>query len=107
MAVAVVVNDGLAWWAEGDFHLLGLGDLWSHLDVGSLSDAQTAIQSHLSASLWTWVVRPLLAVPAVAAFLVLGLFFLWLGRRPGPAEPALLTGSRRPRRRRHRGGGLS
>ena len=25
MAVAAIVHDGLAWWTEGSFHLLGLG----------------------------------------------------------------------------------
>jgi hypothetical protein len=42
MAIAAIVHDGLAWWTEGSFHLLGLGDLWSHLDMRSLVDAQTA-----------------------------------------------------------------
>ena len=36
LAIAAVVHDALAWWTEGSFHLLGLGDLWSHLDVRSL-----------------------------------------------------------------------
>jgi len=44
MAVAAIVHDGLAWWTEGSFHLLGLGDLWAHLDTRSLADAQTAVQ---------------------------------------------------------------
>ena len=101
MAVAVVVHDTLAWWTEGAFHLLGLGDLWSHLDIGSLNNAQVAVQRHLSVRLWHWVVRPVLMIPALPAFLVLGLVFLWLGNRSAPVEPNLLTGSR-PRRRRHR-----
>ena len=29
LAVAAIVHDGLIWWSEGSFHLLGLGDLWS------------------------------------------------------------------------------
>ena len=52
MAVAAIVHDGLVWWTEGSFHLLGLGDLWSHLDVRSLSDVQSAVQRHVSAALW-------------------------------------------------------
>ena len=103
MAVAVVVQDVLAWWTEGALHLLRLGDLWSHLDVGSFNDAQTAVQRHLSGGLWKWVIRPVLAVPALAAFLVLGLAFLWFGQRKGVPAPDLLTGSRK-RRRRTRGG---
>ena len=107
MAVAVVVHDCLVWWTEGAFRLLGLGDLWSHLDIRSLNDAQTAVQRHLSANLWNWVIRPILVIPALAAFLILGLLFQWLGHRAGPPAPNLLTGARPPRRRRNRGGGLS
>jgi hypothetical protein len=104
MAVAAVVHDCLVWWAEGTFHLLGLGDLWSHLDVRSLGDAQAAIQRHLSVSLWNWLVRPVLMIPALPAFLVLGTVFLWLGGRVGDGPPGgFVLGSRPPRRRRSRG----
>ena len=104
MAVAAVVHDCLAWWTEGTFHLLGLGDLWSHLDVRSLSDVQTAIQRHLSVSLWNWLVQPVLMIPALPAFLVLGTVFLWLGGRVGDGAPeGFVLGSRPPRRRRSRG----
>ena len=104
MAIAAIVHDGLAWWTEGSFRLLGLGDLWSHLDMRSLSDAQIAIQRNVSSALWTWLIRPLLGIPVLPAFLVLGLFFLWLGNRGGGhPEPGFLIGSRPPRRRRNRG----
>ena len=105
MAVAAVVHDGLAWWTEGTFHLLGLGDLWSHLDVRSLGEAQSVVQRHLSVSLWNWLVRPILLVPALPAFLVLGVIFLWLGGREGEAAESggFVIGSRPPRRRRSRG----
>ena len=82
MAIAAIAHDGLAWWTEGSFHLLGLGDLWSHLDTRSLADAQTAVQRRVSSGLWFWLVRPVLMVPVLPAFLVLGLFFLWIGNRP-------------------------
>ena len=104
MAVAAVVHDGLAWWTEGSFHLLGLGDLWSHLDMRSLSDTQTAIQRHVSSALWFWLVRPVLMVPVLPAFLALGFFFLWIGNRGGDRpDTGFLLGARPPRRRRHRG----
>ncbi len=103
-AVAAIVHDGLTWWSEGSFHLLGLGDLWSHLDVRSLSDAQSAVQRHVSTALWSWIVRPILMIPALPAFLALGFVFLWLGSRSGgDADPGFAIGSRRPRRRRSRG----
>ncbi len=103
MAVAVVVHDGLAWWSEGSFRLFGLGELWSQLDIGSLNRAQAAVQRHLSGSLWTSVVGPVLTVPAVLAFLGLGVFFLWIGRSRAPEAPAFIGGGR-TRRRRSRGG---
>ena len=83
LAIAAVVHDALAWWTEGSFHLLGLGDLWSHLDMRSLSDAQSAVQRHVSTALWNWIVRPILLIPALPTFLALGLIFLWLGNRTG------------------------
>ena len=104
MAVAAIVHDGLAWWTEGSFHLLGLGDLWSHLDMRSLGDAQNAVQRHLSSTLWNWIIRPVLRIPALPAFVALGLLFLWFGGR-GDARPesGFLMGARPPRRRRNRG----
>jgi hypothetical protein len=49
------------------------------------------------------MMRPLLTVPAVPAFLVLGGVLLWIGRRDlGRPDPGVLMGSR-PRKRR---GGL-
>jgi hypothetical protein len=103
MAVAVAVRDLLAWWTEGGVHLVSLGELWSRLDVASLGSVRTAVQRHLSPSLWAWIVRPVLAVPALVAFLALGVALLWLGRPRTVAEPRVLTGSRsRPRRRRNR-----
>jgi hypothetical protein len=103
-AVAVAVRDALSWWFDAALHLMSLGELWSHLAGGSLSDARTAVQGHLSSGAWTWVVRPGLSIPAVAAFLVLAILLLRLGHRAAPAEPGLLTGSRPSRRRRSRGG---
>ncbi len=104
LAVAAVVHDGLAWWAEGAFHLLGFGDLWSHLDARSLADTQSAVQRHLSAVLWSWIVRPVLIVPVLPAFLVVGLVCLWLGERGGrQRDLGFFIGSRPPRRRRSRG----
>ncbi len=107
MAVAVVVHDGLAWWSEGSFHLFGLGELWSQLDIGSLNGAQGAVQRHLSGSFWTSVVGPVLTVPAVLAFFGLGVFFLWIGGRSRAPEAPAFIGGGRTRRRRGRSGGLS
>lgn len=104
MAVGAVVYDALSWWSEGAFRLLALGDLWSRLDLGSLNRVENGLQHRLSGVLWRGVLLPILGVPALPAFVIAGVFFLWLGRRVGSrAEPAFLGGSSRPRRRRSRG----
>ena len=104
LAVAVFVHDLLTWWSQGSYPFSTLGSLWAHLDPASLGNTQTSARRHLSGILWTWMMRPLLTVPAVPAFLVLGLVLVWIGRRDsGRSQGDFLMGSR-PRRRR---GGLS
>jgi hypothetical protein len=109
MTVAAAVQNGLNWWSEGAFRLLGLGDLWAHLDYGSLAATQAFVTKHVSSHAWTWGALPLLRLPAVPVFLVLGLFCLWIGQPAGENRRAVLgevgfgSGSRRPRRRRSRG----
>ena len=95
--------DGLNWWSEGAFRLLALGDLWSRLDLGSLIRVENGLQHRLSGVLWRGLMLPILRIPALPTFVIMGVFCLWLGRRIGSrADPALLGGSR-PRRRRSRG----
>jgi hypothetical protein len=104
MAVGAVVYDGLAWWSDGALRLLPLGELWSRVDLDSLNRAQSIVERHLSAGLWTWAVLPILKVPALPAFLIAGTFFLWLGRRIGSRSDVSFIGARAPRRRRPRSG---
>lgn len=113
MTVAAAVQNGLTWWSESAFRVLTLGDLWAHLDYGSLARTQAFFTRHVSAHGWTLAVRPVLGLPAVPAFLIIGLFCLWIGgrastgegRRGRRREGGFVGGSRRPRRRRS--GGLS
>jgi hypothetical protein len=106
LAVAAIVQDGLSWWSEGAFRLLALGDVWSRLDYGSFNGAETFVITHVSSRLWAWIVLPVLRLPALPAFLVLGFFCLWAGQ-PGNRrreQPSMV--SSRPRRRRRARGGL-
>jgi len=104
MAVAAIVNDCLAWWSEGVFRLLSLGELWARLDFGSLRQSEAAVR-HFSSRLWDIVVAPLLGLPALPIFTMAGVILLWVGRRIGSgASPRFVVGSRPPRRRRGRGG---
>ena len=104
MAVGAVVYDGLVWWSEGALRLLPLGELWSRVDLDSMNRAQSAVQQHLSAGLWSWVALPFLKLPALPMFVIVGTLFLWLGRRVGSRAEAGFIGSRPPRRRRPRSG---
>jgi hypothetical protein len=107
LAVAIVVQDGLTWWSEGAFRLLALGDVWSRLDYGSLNSAESYLEGHVSSRVWAWIVLPVLRIPALPAFLVLGLALLWFGQgSAGRSEPRYIVSTRRPRRRR-RSSGLS
>ena len=100
LGVGAVVFDGLTWWSDGGFRLLALGDLWSRVDLASLD----ALRQDVSGAVWSSLLMPVLRVPALAAFVIGGVVFLWLGRRIGSrAEPSFLGGSRPPRRRRARG----
>jgi hypothetical protein len=101
-AVAAVVNDCLAWWSEGAFRLLSLGELWGRVGPGSLHHAQGWLEGVLAGRPWRYLAQPLLKLPALPVFVAGGLFLLWLGRRSiGRPEAHFISGSR-PRRRRHR-----
>src|SRR5260370_35841616 len=90
MAVGAVVYDGLVWWSEGVLRLLPLGELWSRLDLDSMTRAQSAAQRHLSVGMWNWVALPILKLPALPMFLIVGTMFLWLGPPiGGPAQAGL------------------
>lgn len=101
LAVAVTVNDALAWWSESHLHLVTLGELWGKLGPGSLADTQRSVQRFANPSLWQVLARPVLAVPAMPVFLGSGLLLLWAGSRPaGRLEPGTIMRTRPPRRRR-------
>jgi hypothetical protein len=108
MTVATAVQNGLTWWSEGAFRFLTLGDVWAHFDYGSLLATQAFLTRHVSAGVWTWSMLPLLHVPALPVFLILGLFCLWRGQSNGEGRRRrrsadFAVGSRRPKRRRSRG----
>jgi len=107
LAVAAAMQDGLTWWSEGAFRLLALGDMWSHLDYDSLNSVESYLIAHVSSRLWAWIILPILRLPALPVFLILGIACLWIGQANGRrSEPRSIISSRRPRRRR-RSSGLS
>ncbi len=107
LSVAVAVRDGLFFWSEGAFHPLRLGELWLQLDFASLEALKSLTVRHLSPAVWARLAAPVLALPALPFFVVVGLLSLWFGQRRGErADSGFVLGSQRPRRRR-RGGSLS
>jgi len=105
LAIAAVVNDCLAWWSEGVFRLLSLGELWTRLSFGSLQSTQTFLAGHARGLLWLWFLMPVLSLPALPILALAGMILLWIGRRmSGGAEGGFVLGSRPRRRRRGRGG---
>ena len=103
-AIAAAVNDCLAWWSEGVFRLLSLGELWTRLSLGSLQSAQSFLSSHARGLLWSWFLMPILKVPALPILALAGTMLLWIGRRiGGQTKGGFVLGSSPPRRRRGRG----
>ena len=104
LAIAIAVHDGLFWWSDGAFHPMGLGDLWQQLDYVSLQSLEMVVSRHLSVMAWARIAAPILKLPALPVFVIVGLLLLWLGQsRDDRPEPGFLLNSRRPRRRRSRG----
>lgn len=95
MAVAAIVHDGLAWWSEGAFRLMPLGELWSRFDYGAVHP----VQGHPSNPLWRGLIVPVLTTPALPVFTILGVILLWVGRRIGSRIDPRFLSSSRPRRR--------
>jgi hypothetical protein len=104
LAVAVAVNDVLAWWSDSNLHLLTLGELWGKLAPGSLAETQRSVQRFGNPSLWQILARPVLTVPAIPLFLGLGLLLVWAGTRTADRPDPGTIMSTRPRRRRRRAG---
>lgn len=108
LAVAALVYDGLTWVSSGAFRLVPLGELWGQLDPAALYALEKDPARGFFSSLGRWLLLPVLALPALPVFAVLGLLLLRLGQ-PRTREPkpvGFVLGARPPRRRR-RGGGLS
>ena len=84
-SVAIAVRDGLHWWAERTFHALSLGELWLLLDFGSLQSLESSVMRHLSSMAWARLAAPVLAVPALPVFVVVGAFEV--ARRKADGRP--------------------
>ena len=82
-ALVVLGRDLIAWYMEGRFAPIAIGQLWFDIHPGSLEMLRPAIQQHLHPALWNWVVQPVLRWYAFPTLLVLGLLLMLLCRRRG------------------------
>jgi hypothetical protein len=108
LALAVAVHDLLFWWSDGAFHPMTLRELWLQLDYASLQSLERFVARHLTPVLWTQLAGPILRLPVLPIFVIVGLLLIWLGqRREERSEPSGFILASRPRRRRRRSSSLS
>ncbi|PCJ61094.1 MAG: hypothetical protein COA65_02440 [Rhodospirillaceae bacterium] len=67
--------------AGGSFQAFGLGELWYHLDAGSLNALQAFIQRYLFPVIWELGFTPVLLLPAWVVFGTVGGTLSWFLRR--------------------------
>jgi hypothetical protein len=82
--IAALVAEGRdVWglWDTGHYQVSALGQLWAEVNRNSLLLLQPAIQRHVAAGLWDWVIFPVLQWPAVVTLAVPGVLLVWLFRR--------------------------
>jgi len=104
LALGAVVYDCLNLWSDGAFHLLALGDIWSRLDLGSLNAVERDLRSMLSGVLWNGLLLPVLQIPALPAFVFVGMLCLWFSRRIGGRGADETKEDRKKKRGRKREG---
>ena len=83
LMVASLVALGIdAWaWFGGARRLTLAGELWQHLDAGSLDIAQSVTRRYLFPWLWDPIMIWVLKQPAAAVLGTLGFLLAWLARR--------------------------
>ena len=82
VAALLAFGGGLqSWIAGGNFRAFALGELWYHLDAGSLNALQAFIQRYLFPVIWELGFTPLLLLPAWVVFGSVGGILSWFLRR--------------------------
>ena len=80
-AIVALIYDGTKSLGEGALSMTPLGQHWFNLSPGTLTLAQSAIEKHVSSTLWDPVIITTLLAPAWVVFGVLGLILHIVGRK--------------------------
>jgi hypothetical protein len=80
-SIAVLVDDSITALQTGTFRLVAAGELWYHLDAGSLNLLQSVIQRYVSVWAWDTIFVPVLLAPALVVLFVPSVVLLLLTRK--------------------------
>ena len=81
LAVITAVLDLTRSIANSAFTTTALGENWASFHRESLLLLEPAVSRYLHPFVWNPIMQGILSLPGWFVFLVLGLIFLWLGRR--------------------------
>lgn len=84
LALLALVLDGVRSIAANEIVMKSLGATWFELDTASLNLVQAVIQRNIHPLLWDPVLQWVLTLPAWLVAAVIGLLFLYLGRKRRP-----------------------
>ena len=84
LALLALVLDGVRSIAANNLVMKSLGETWFELDNASLNLAQAAIQRNVHPLLWDPLMQWILMTPAWLIAAILGLLFIYLGRKRRP-----------------------
>ena len=90
-AIAAGTLDAIQSVSASDLVMTSLGNIWLNLDPASLTLAEQAAKTQLTADVWRPYVTPVLAQPAFAVFLAISLIFWMAGYRSPPRDPRFST----------------
>ncbi|WP_157747469.1 hypothetical protein [Cohaesibacter sp. ES.047] len=84
LALLALVLDGVRSIAANEVVMKSLGATWFEIDTASLNLTQAVIQRNVHPFLWDPLMQWVLMMPAWLVAALVGLFFIWLGRKRRP-----------------------
>lgn len=84
LALLALVLDGVRSLAANEIVMQSLGATWFELDTASLNLAQAVIQRNVHPILWDPVMQSVLMMPAWLVAALIGLMFIYFGRKRRP-----------------------
>ena len=83
LILALIVEGRDLWglWDTGHFQVSAVGEIWVAVNRDSLLLLQPAIQRHVAAWVWDWLIFPVLQWKAALTLAVPALLLIWAFRR--------------------------